>query len=160
MQIPRPRDPEIQIQTFSLKRKLEFCQLQAPRSFPCCWSTKHRLRNGFTVLQTKSRVGGEFFEMPPPRAGHSQNTEQLPSKTKVQTPQNFEQRSTREGSHIDKMCIFQLTSRAPRLFPPRLTFPLECCCCFFNSDFHDAHQNSSPRSKSLSSYSLRITKIS
>lgn len=68
-------------------------------------------------------------------------------------------RAEGQGRCWGKGCVFQLTSSVSRFFPPKFSFPLEFF--FFSlSDFYYTHQNSNPRSKSLSSYPLSITRMS
>lgn len=67
-------------------------------------------------------------------------------------------RAEGQGRCWGKGCVFQLTSSVSRFFPPKFSFPLEFF--FFPSDFYYTHQNSNPRSKSLSSYPLSITRMS
>ena len=116
-------------------------------------------KNGFTVLQTGSSVGGNCFETPPPRAARDQDTEQRPLKSKCKPlKSSLQQRGTWEEPLIERGAFSNSSPGLPDSSFWELS-PGSSVLFFLNSDLFGAHQNSSPRAKSLCSYSLKITKI-
>lgn len=151
------RDPDGQVQAVSPQTKLGFCNLRDPGLFACWQNAKDALGNCFT-----GSAEGRGPETPPPRAARRRlrgtQASFLP-KPDAKTPPQFKQRRG-PGELRVKGVYFSTHLQGFQILPSKIQLSLGGFF-FFPSDFYyDAHQNSNPRSKSLLSDPLSITKTS